>query len=204
VKKAILKFLFFAFLISSCGRPAIKNINSKGKNIICFGDSITYGEGASPGHDYPSLLARKLNLPVINAGKNGDTTRGALQRLEKDVLQRAPLLVIVELGANDYFRGIKVEETIKNLEEIITKIQNAGSMVAITEIHTGFIMRSQAKEIKKLARKYRCIFIPNIMDEILGNEELCSDSIHPNDKGYELIAQKVFDAIKPFVERNRF
>lgn len=109
--------------------------------------------------------------------------------------------MIVEFGANDYFKGIKLEETIRNLKEIITRIQDAGAMVAITEIHTGLVMRRQAKEIKNLARKYRCIFIPNIMEDILGNKELCSDSIHPNDKGYEIIAEKVYRYIKHFIPR---
>lgn len=88
---------------------------------MCFGDSITYGLGASPGHDYPSLLAKKLNLTVINAGKSGDTTEGALQRIQHDVLDKKPYLVIVELGANDYLKGISAEATLKNLEEIIKK-----------------------------------------------------------------------------------
>lgn len=193
--------LTIAFVITSCGSRSVKNINSEGKNIICFGNSITYGLGASPDHDYPSLLAKKLNFPVINAGRNGDTTESALKRLEHDVLDKEPYLVIVELGANDYFKGIRAETTLKNLEEIIKKIQKAGAMVAITEIHTGFIMREQARGIRKLARKYRCLFIPNILEGILEENDLCSDAIHPNDKGYEIIAERIYRAIKPLIAR---
>jgi len=201
LNKKIFLYFVVTLVLTSCGSKSVKNINSRGENIVCFGNSITYGLGASPGHDYPSLLAKKLNLTVINAGKSGDTTEGALQRLQHDVLDKKPYLVIVELGANDYLKGISAEATLKNLEEIIKKIQQAGAMVAITEIHTGFIMRKQASGIRRLAKKYRCLFIPNILEGILGEGELCSDAIHPNDKGYEIIAERVYRAIKPLIAR---
>jgi acyl-CoA thioesterase-1 len=195
--------IIISFLLSSCGRFShIKNIDSQGKNIICFGDSITFGKGSSEGSDYPAILSKKLNMPVINAGVNGDTTRDALKRIKKAVLDKEPVLVIVELGANDYLKGIKSEETLANLEKIIKEIQSHGAMVAITEIHTGFIMRNIAVGIRKLAKKYRALFIPDILEGILGKEELCSDLIHPNDKGYQIIANRIYGKINPLLERN--
>ena len=64
-----------------------------GEKIICFGDSLTYGTGASRGMDYPSQLSKMISRPVINAGVSGDTTARALQRLERDVLAYAGLTV---------------------------------------------------------------------------------------------------------------
>jgi len=68
---------------------------SVGEKIICFGDSLTHGTGASRGKDYPSQLSKMISRPVINAGVPGDTTARALQRLERDVLSYSPDLVLV-------------------------------------------------------------------------------------------------------------
>jgi lysophospholipase L1-like esterase len=201
-KSRLYLFILIALILSCSPSPKVKNIDSQGKNIICFGDSITYGKGATPGNDYPSLLAKKLNIPVINAGVNGDTTRGALKRLKRDVLDKDPLLVIIELGANDYLKGISIEETLSNLEKMIKEIQAKGAMVAITEIHSGFFLRRLAIGVKKLAKRYKALYIPNILEGILGNKDLCSDPFHPNDKGYELIAERVYEKIKPILDVN--
>ena len=67
-------------------QPPIKNPRPAGENIVCFGDSLTYGTGASQGMDYPTQLSRLIGRPVINAGIPGDTTATALARLERDVL----------------------------------------------------------------------------------------------------------------------
>ncbi|MBN1843812.1 MAG: hypothetical protein JW883_16220 [Deltaproteobacteria bacterium] len=63
------------------GTPNIQNTNPSGENIICFGDSLTYGTGATGGMDYPSQLSSMISEPIINAGVPGDTTASALARL---------------------------------------------------------------------------------------------------------------------------
>ena len=94
-------------VLASCpSRLDVANRDAQGSTIICFGDSLTRGLGAAPGHDYPSLLAEALGRDVINAGVNGDTTRDALQRLTADVLARTPQLVIVQFGGNDFLRKV--------------------------------------------------------------------------------------------------
>src|SRR5688572_3829946 len=70
------------------------NLFSAGQKIVCLGDSITRGIGASSGSDYPSLLARDLGMHVVNAGVKGDETEDVLKRLEADVLSHNPWLVI--------------------------------------------------------------------------------------------------------------
>ena len=196
-------YLLIAFIPSCSLSPNIKNIGSHGKNIICFGDSITYGKGATAGNDYPSILARKLdNIPVINAGVNGDTTRDALKRLKRDVLDKDPLLVIIELGANDRLRRIPLEQTLSNLERMIITIQERGAMVALVEVRDGWILYGLGKGMRRLAKKYKTIFIPDILEGILGNKDMCSDPFHPNDKGYELIAERIYHAILPALEAN--
>ena len=99
------------------------NIRSTGELIICFGDSLTEGVGASAGEDYPSVLSRQLGSAVINAGLRGDTTAAALERLVDEVLNKNPRLVILLLGGNDFLRQRPRRETRRNLEEIVRRVQ---------------------------------------------------------------------------------
>jgi len=71
-----------SFVIVGCGSPYddIANLDSRGSRIVCLGDSITRGHGSSPGRDYPSRLSELLGVPVVNAGRGGDTTGSALGR----------------------------------------------------------------------------------------------------------------------------
>ncbi len=112
--------------------PNIKNSNPSGENIICFGDSLTYGTGASGGMDYPAQLSKMISKPIINAGVPGDTTESALERLEKDVLSRDPRIVLITLGGNDLKNNVPKEIAFNNLKTIIEhfgQIQAQGNQI---------------------------------------------------------------------------
>jgi len=168
------------------------NDGSVGEKIICFGDSLTYGTGASSGNDYPSLLSKMISSPVINAGRPGDTTASALQRLEKDVLSYAPDIVLITLGGNDLKNGIDTNIAFKNLKMIVNLIHNQGARVIIGGLHIPFRDRGFGRGYQKLADETGAILIPNILEDIMGNRELMSDPIHPNDAGYQIMAQKFY------------
>jgi len=184
-------------VLPGCAKQEIKNIRSKGTDIICLGDSITFGYGAEEGEDYPSLMQKFTAMPVINAGIDGDTTTEALKRLDSDVLDRDPLLVIVEFGGNDFLRKIPIEVTIKNIEYMIDKIQEKGAMVALVDISAGLFLRDYRAALARIARQKKTIFIPAILSGVITNPSLKSDFIHPNKAGYELITQRIWDAISP-------
>lgn len=188
--------------LTGCAKREIKNINSKGKNIVCFGDSITFGYGAEPGGDYPSALAKMTSVAVINAGIDGDTSTEALKRLKSDVLDRDPLLVIVEFAGNDFLRKIPQEITLNNVEEMIEKIQAQGAMTAIVDISAGMFLAEYRKAFSNLARQKGAIFIPGILSGIITNPHLKSDFIHPNTDGYNVIAQRIYRAITPYLNQN--
>ncbi len=198
----VISYWLLVIGLAGCAKREIKNIDSKGRNIICFGDSITFGYGANPGEDYPSVLARMMSAPVINAGIDGDTSSEALKRIDSDVLERDPLLVIIEFGGNDFLRKISLDETLRNMEDMIKKIQSAGAMVAVADVSVAIIMSTYRKEFRRLSKKYDTIFMPNLLSGILTNPALKSDSIHPNAEGYKLIAQKIHRAITPYLKRS--
>lgn len=195
-------FVLLAVLFASCAKREVKNINSKGQNIICFGDSITLGYGAGAGEDYPSALGRLVKKTVLNMGIDGETSEEALRRLKADVLDREPLLVIIEFGGNDFLTKIPKETTMRNIKEMTKKIHSKGAMVAIADISAGMFLADYREELSKIAKEEGAIFIPAILNGIITNPSMKSDFLHPNGSGYKLIAQQVLRAIKPYLEKN--
>jgi lysophospholipase L1-like esterase len=163
--------------------------------IICFGDSLTYGTGASKGNDYPSQLLRMISRPVINVGVPGDTTASALKRLESDVLSRFPDVVLITLGGNDLKNGIGKESAFENLKKIVESIQNQGARVIIGGLKFPLRDRGFGEGYEELADQTGAILIPNILDGIMGKRSLMSDPIHPNNEGYRIVAERFYEAM---------
>ena len=192
--------IILGIFLAGCFEPKIKNLDSRGTNIICFGDSITFGYGANPGEDYPSALGKMVKLPVVNAGVDGDTTFAALERLENDVLVKNPRLVIVEFCGNDFLKKIPKEDTIKNLKVIIERIQDQGAMVALVDISAGMFFREYRAAFRRLADEKKAIFIPVVLSKIITNPAMKSDFFHPNARGYKIVASRVHGAIARYIK----
>ena len=188
---AILFLGYRMFFYSSPGK--IDDI--AGQTIICFGDSLTYGNGAGKEMDYPSQLSTMIARPVINAGVSGDTTARALQRLERDVLSKSPDLVLITLGGNDLKNGVARDIAFDNLQTIVDSIQNTGARVIIGGIRFPIRDRGFGRAYQELADETGAVLIPNIFKGIMGNRKLMSDPIHPNDAGYKKIAERFYEAI---------
>lgn len=175
--------------------PGVGPHKSNYQTIICFGDSLTYGTGASQGMDYPSQLSRMLNKPVINAGVPGDTTGRALMRLERDVISKNPDIVLITLGGNDLKNGVSKDTAFRNLREIVESIQKQGATVIIGGLKFPLQDRGFGKGYQELADQTGAVLISNIFEGIMGNRKLMSDPIHPNDAGYKMIAQQFYEAM---------
>ncbi|MFP4071592.1 MAG: GDSL-type esterase/lipase family protein [Desulfovibrionales bacterium] len=170
-----------------------------GENVICFGDSLTYGTGAAQGMDYPSQLARLIDLPVINAGIPGDTTATALDRVHEDVVMQSPRFVLITLGGNDLKNGVSREEAFSNLRSIITTLQEQNALVIIGSIDLPLFDRGFGKAYQDLADETGAVLIPDIYQGIMNNPALMSDRIHPNGTGYAIMAGRFFEAMQPFL-----
>jgi lysophospholipase L1-like esterase len=162
-----------------------------GDQIIAFGDSLVVGVGASPGRDLVSQLSGRLGVPIVNAGRNGDTTVSALARLDQAVLGRRPRVVLVLLGGNDLIRRVPPDETIDNLGAIVRRIRDRGAAVVLATVEIAFFTRSRDDEYETLAARTGAALVPGILDGILGRRDLMADAIHPNDRGYALIADRL-------------
>ena len=181
---------------------SIESTKPTGETIICFGDSLTFGTGAGKGMDYPSQLAKMLRKPVINEGVPGDTTARALGRLYRDVLSKNPDVVLITLGGNDLKNGVPKKFALDNLKMIVKSIQERGAKVIIGGLKIPDMDRGFGDGYEELAKQTGATLIPNIYEGIMGNPQLMSDPIHPNDSGYRIMARRFYDALVPF-EKSR-
>lgn len=204
--------VFFVFILILCiifllpviyARREIKNTGSKGKNIICFGDSITFGYGVNPGEDYPSALAKLIAHPLINAGIDGDTSSDGLKRIKADVLEKEPYLVLIEFSGNDFIKKVPVELTVANVEKMILEAQAQGAMVGIVDVSAGLFLIEYRLRLFKLSWETGAIFIPGVLTKIITNPSMKSDFMHPNALGYNLVAQRVYNSILPYLKETK-
>ncbi|WP_419764453.1 MAG: arylesterase [Arcobacter sp.] len=197
------KILFILFIFTLC----IANANSNTKSILFLGDSLTEGLGVSKEDAYPNLVKELIqsklnkNVDVINGGVSGSTTSDGLARLQW-YLKKKPDLVFIALGANDGLRGLDLQQTQKNLEEIITHAQesNAKVLLAGMLIPPNYGPQYSAhfkKMYEDIKAKYELKSMPFLLQGVAGEQELNQrDGIHPNEKGHEYIAKEVFMFLK--------
>lgn len=205
----MIKILIFAFLILALliaiwffflRGEGVKKASHEGP-IIFFGDSLTAGVGAGPGEDFPSLIAKELNLTnVVNAGISGDTTADALNRLQPNVLSKNPSLVVVLLGGNDFLTKDPIDTTVKNMDQIVQRISESGAAVVLVHFKSNPLSDKYKEPAENIAKKYGAAFVPDVMDGILGNSDLMADQIHPNAKGYKIMADRILPEVKKALE----
>lgn len=170
-----------------------------------MGDSLTAGYGLPPAQAYPAVLEKLLQengyrYRVINAGISGETSSGALTRVDW-VLTTEPDIIILETGANDGLRGIDPELTQRNIEEIISYFQTKKISVVLAGMrmapNLGFNFTEKFAQIYiDISEKYDLIRMPFFLENVAGNPQLnLPDGIHPNADGYQIVAQNVLPYI---------
>ncbi|MDB3953193.1 arylesterase [Alphaproteobacteria bacterium] len=201
--KAII-FLSLALLFISSGAFA------KPLKILAFGDSLTAGFGLEVSDSFPkqlevALKKSSVDSRVINAGISGDTSAGGLARVDW-VMQVQPDLVILELGANDGLRGLDPAETKQNLNAIIRRILEKGSVVLLTGMRAppnlGQEYGARFNNIfPALAKAHKLPFYPFFLDRVAAEPALNqSDGMHPNAKGVAIIVSGILPVIKQALE----
>ncbi|MCP5117561.1 MAG: arylesterase [bacterium] len=179
--------------------------------ITAFGDSLSEGYGVEEGEGYPDQLQRALDeagyrYRVVNAGISGDTTSGGVTRISA-VLAAKPAIVILELGGNDGLRGLPIETTRANLEEIIVELKKAPTTVVLAGMtlppNYGPDYISGFEQVfEDLATKYDLPLIPFLLEGVGGHQDLMQrDGIHPNAEGHRIVAQNVMEVIAPLLEK---
>ena len=188
-----MKWLFFLSLLLT--------LTLEAKTIVVLGDSLTEGYRLAKEEAFPHLVEVALKeqgkeVKVINAGSSGATSASGLKRLDW-YLKAKPEILILILGANDGLRGLKTNDTEKNLASVIEKAQSQGITVVLAGMQMptnyGVKYRKDFEAIyPKLAQKYKIKLIPFILEGVGGVSAMnLADGIHPNARGHQLMAQTV-------------
>jgi acyl-CoA thioesterase I len=184
--------------------------SARGDRVVAaLGDSLTAGLGVAADEAYPARLEARLRAEgyayrVINAGVSGDTTAGALRRVDW-VLRSSPEVVIVALGANDGLRAQSPQAMRANLEEIVSKLQAAGARVLLVGMrlppnYGGEYTKEFEAVFPAVARRTKVTLVPFLLDSVAGVPRLNqADGIHPTAAGQQVIADHLWPYLRPLL-----
>ncbi len=169
-------------------------MDNNGTDIIAFGDSLTYGYGSAQEESYPYILGEIIGRDIVNLGVNGNTAADGLARID-DLKGYNPYMVLIEFGANDYMRKRPFDQTKQALSDIVDYVQDMGAIAVLVDTG-GPGMGEYTDYMKELSKQKQTLFVPAIMEGIFTDPSLKSDIIHPNAKGYKIVAERVYKNIK--------
>ena len=203
---SILRLVFILFLV-------IKPLSAAADNtILILGDSLSAAYGLQQEQGWVKLLQDKYNdeqadIALVNASISGETSGGALRRLDALLTQYQPTHVLIELGANDGLRGFPVKKIQANLTALIQKSQAANAMTALMEIYIppnygprySKMFTDSFSQISEETNTHLLnFFMLNIADK---PELMQNDGLHPNKKAQPLIRDEMYDSIKTWLNK---
>ncbi|WP_226886935.1 arylesterase [Nisaea nitritireducens] len=181
--------------------------------ILGLGDSLMAGYGLPPGDGFPdqlqtALRATGIDAEVVNAGVSGDTSAGGRARLDW-ALASNPHAVILELGANDGLRGLEPAETRRNLDAILTALDEKGLPVLLAGMlappNLGQEYGAEFEAVfRELAEKHETLFYPFFLDGVVGDPALNQkDGIHPTREGVAIIVKRIMPRVKELISKSK-
>lgn len=182
--------------------------------LLIVGTSLTAGLGLDPDSAYPAVLQRKLDSAgvayrVVNAGVSGETSAGALRRIEW-LLRDSARVVMIESGANDGLRGQDVDSTRATLRAIVRRVKAVlpGTTVLLAQMESPPNLGARyttafRSMFPAVAKEEGIALVPFLLDGVAGIPSLNQpDGIHPNEAGARIVAENVFRALRPVLERS--
>ena len=180
--------------------------------VVFFGTSLTAGPGLEPEQAYPALvekLAAKAGTPIkaVNAGLSGETTAGAVRRIDW-VLKNPADLVVIETGANDALRGLSPDSAESNIERVVASVKEKqpGARIALIQMAappnfgSPYVRRFHAI-YSEIARREKVILLPFLLNNVAGISRYNQgDGVHPNVEGAKIVADNVWKSIAPLVK----
>lgn len=191
-----LRWAFIVLVLGGCGEsPKLERLPSDAI-VLAFGDSLTFGTGAAEDESYPAHLERMIGRRVVRAGVPGEVTAQALARLPAALDEHAPRLLLLCIGGNDFLRRLGNPQAERNVREMVKLARSRG--VAVMLIGTpepGFTVSPPAF-YSSIAKEFRLPYEEGIIGQVLKDASLKADPIHPNARGYRLIAERLADQLK--------
>jgi acyl-CoA thioesterase I len=193
IKSKILFILAAILILSACSdkQPGLP-VLSDNAVILAFGNSVTAGNGAPPTQNYPSQLAEKLQRTVINAGVPGEVSANGLKRLPALLDKHRPELLLLCHGGNDMIRKLGKDKLAMNLKSMIQEAINRDISVVLIGVPKPGIFLDSLDIYSQLAGEFNLPIESEIVPKVLSDKALKSDLIHPNARGYAMMADAIY------------
>jgi acyl-CoA thioesterase I len=184
-------------VIAACGggSPKLARLPADAV-VLAFGDSLTYGTGANPAEGYPARLEALIGRKVVSAGIPGEVTTAGLARLESVLDESRPALVILCEGGNDFLQKLDEKRAADNLRAMIRLAQGKGAQVVLIGVPKPGLLPSTAPMYGEIAKDLKLPYDGGTLAKILTDNELKSDLVHPNARGYAKMAEGVAALLK--------
>lgn len=183
-------------LVAACSPEPRLNPLPADATILAFGDSITYGTGADGGASYPAVLEGLIARRVVNAGVPGEVTAEGLERLPEVLDEVRPSLLILCLGGNDMLRKLGEAQAADNLRRMIRLSREMGVDVVLIGVPRPGIFLKSADFYRQVADETAVVYEGDILKKVLSDNSLKSDYIHPNVKGYSVLAEAIAELLR--------
>jgi len=204
--------VILSLLLSVVGFIPTFALASEPPVLLILGDSLSAGYGMDREKSWVNLLDIRLkeyghSFRILNSSISGDTTQGGLSRLPRLIDRYRPVIVIIELGANDGLRGIDPGITRENMTDMIRQSQAVGAQVLLAGIklppNYGSAYLQQFESIyPDLANEFDTLLVPFFMDGVAFRPDLLqADTIHPNEKGQPVLLDNVWKVLQPALAR---
>jgi acyl-CoA thioesterase I len=177
--------------LCGCGeRPKLERL-APDAVVLAFGDSLTYGTGAAEDESYPAQLEKLIGRRVVRAGVPGEVTAQALERLPAALDEHTPRLLLLCIGGNDFLRRLGKQQAEKNVRDMVKLARSRGVAVLLVGTPEPGFTVSPPAFYAGIAKEYRVPYEGAIIGEVLKDRSLKADPIHPNARGYRLIAERL-------------
>ena len=171
----------------------------KTDNIIAFGDSLTYGYGADMEDSYPSILSKISGYSVINAGLSGELSSQGVRRLASILDKSSAKLMILCHGGNDIIQRRSKKELKSNLKTMINMAKERDMQVLLVGVpDISLLGLSTLSLYEEVAMEEKILYAGDILEGIISDDSLKSDYIHPNAKGYHIMADEIYKILLKF------
>lgn len=196
--------LTLLLLLSGCSGRSVRYAQGSGAAeegpVVILGDSLGAGYQVGKDEGFVAVLEQRLGISITNLAVAGATTSDGVPRVKEEVLPLKPLLVILELGGNDALQRVDPAITRKNLAAMIEEIQAQRIPVLLLGIRSGVMSDDYADLFEGLAEEYETAYVPDLLQGILTRPELKLDTIHPNAKGHQKLADRVEPELRRVLE----
>jgi lysophospholipase L1-like esterase len=196
VSASRLLILALVLAAAACGqRPKLERLPATAV-VLAFGDSLTYGTGADEAESYPAQLQILIGRRVVRAGVPGEVTAQALERLPSALDEYAPQLLLLCIGGNDFLRRLGNAQAERNVRAMVQLARSRGVSVLLIGTPEPGLLPSPPAFYAALAKDLGVPYENGVITEVLKDASLKSDPIHPNARGYRVIAERVAERLK--------